>query len=142
MQFDPAVAAQDALTRSVASGELGEMASHIEEAEDTFSSSAGASAKEAYLTLQAIGAGLPKATAFQEFLIYITWQQVVEETIPSHFQKGVALCNGYLSQDESVQKNPVQISQIQELRKSFRAGLGLEEDDLDDYDDDVLHGGD
>ena len=70
MQFDPAVAAHDALKRSFSSEELGEWTSQIEEAEETFSSSAGASAKEAYLTLQSMGVDLPTATAFQEFLIF------------------------------------------------------------------------
>ena len=89
MNFDPAIAAQQALARSLKSEELREFHDKIAEAEDTFSSNAGPEAKHAFEELQAIGQQLPEAEAFQEFLIYITWQQVTEETIPQHFQTGL-----------------------------------------------------
>ena len=141
MQFDPAIAAQASFTRAQQAGELGPDLEPAREAEAIFSASAGREARDAYFALQALGARHPDAVAFQEFLIYITWQQVTEETIPAHFQRGAELCDRYLSRlarghDES------QADQIRELRKSFRAGLGLNDDDEADYDADTPQGGD
>ena len=82
----------------------------------------------------------PEAAAFQEFLIYITWQQVVEERIPSHFLKGVELCDRYL-QRWGREDWPV-VEQVSELRTSFRAGLGLKDDEADEYEQDTFKGGD
>ncbi len=141
MHFDPAIAAQASFTRAQASGELGDDLAQALEAEAIFSGSAGREARDAYFTLQALGARRPDAVALQEFLIYITWQQVTEETIPAHFQRGAELCDRYLGRlvrghDER------QAGQIRELRKSFRAGLGLSDDDETDYDADLPKGGD
>ncbi len=96
MNFDPAIAAQQALHRAQEADELGDLEDEITETEDTFSSDAGPEAKQAYERLQKIGEQLPHAQGFQEFLIYITWQQVTEETIPRHFQRGLQLCNQFL----------------------------------------------
>ena len=87
MNFDPAVTAREALTRAYVHDDLGDMQPDIEEAEETFSSEAGLEAKRAYETLIAIGETLPDARAFQEFLIFITWQQVTEEPFPAIFTK-------------------------------------------------------
>ncbi|MDE0505160.1 MAG: hypothetical protein OXI86_13865 [Candidatus Poribacteria bacterium] len=62
-----------------------------------FSSETGLEAKRAYETLIAIGEKLPQARSFQEFLIFITWQQATEETIPCHFHKGVQLTEHFLA---------------------------------------------
>ena len=141
MQFDPAIAAQVSFTRAQDSGELGPDLDRAREAEAIFSASAGREATAAYYTLLELGGRHPDAIAFQEFLIYITWQQVTEETVPAHFLKGAELCDRYLSRlarghDET------QAEQIRALRKSFRAGLGQGDDDDAEYDDDTPKGGD
>jgi hypothetical protein len=141
MQFDPAIAAQASFARAQASGELGDDLEQAQEAEAIFSGSAGREARDAYFALQALGARRPDAVALQEFLIYITWQQVTEETIPAHFQKGAELCDLYLSRLAGGH-DEVQVGQIRELRRSFRAGLGLSDDDESDYDADTPQGGD
>ncbi len=142
MQFDPAIAAQASFTRAQDSGELGGDLEQAREAEAVFSGSAGREATAGYFTLLALGERHPDAVSFQEFLIYITWQQVTEETIPAHFQKGAELCDRYLSRPDGG-PDGTQADQIRALRQSFRAGLGLqdEEDELD-YDADRPQGGD
>jgi hypothetical protein len=140
VQFDPAIAAQVSFTRAQASGELGLDLEKTIAAEAIFSESAGSEAKAAYFTLQEIGQRHPDATALQE-LIYITWQQVTEDTIPAHFQRGADLCDRYLSRLEEGH-DTMQAEQIRELRRSFRAGLGQDEDDEAGYEEDSLKGGD
>jgi len=141
LQFDPAIAAQASFTRAQNSGELGPDLEQARAAEAIFSASAGREATAAYYTLLELGERHPDAIAFQEFLIYITWQQVAEETIPAHFQKGAALCDRYLSR-LARGHDTIQAEQIRELRRSFRAGLGLREDDEPAYDEDTFKGGD
>ena len=141
MQFDPAIAAQVSFTRAQAAGELGPDLEQAREAEAIFSGSAGREATAGYFALLELGERHPDAVSFQEFLIYITWQQVTEETIPAHFLKGAELCDRYLSRlarghDET------QAEQIRALRRSFRAGLGQSDDDDAEYDADTPKGGD
>ena len=139
MNFDPSIAARQSLQLSEENGELGPDLEAVLDAEATFSASAGPDARAAYRTLLDIGARHPDAGAFQACLIYITWQQAAEDPIREHFQTGASLCDRYLAahRDES------HTSQIRELRASFRAALGLEEeDDQHDYDADVFKGGD
>lgn len=125
MQFDAALAAQDAFGQS--ESELGSDWETAVQLEDTFSSNAGATAREAYEGLLALAERYPKAHSFHAFCIYITWQQVTEETIAHHFQTGVRLSEAYLaSLDGKDQRN---IDYVTELYESFRAGLGLEEED-------------
>jgi hypothetical protein len=125
MQFDAALAAQQAFHQSEA--ELGPDWDTAVELEDTFSSNAGATAREAYEGLLTLAQQHPKAHSFQAFCIYITWQQVTEETIAHHFQTGMRLSEVYLaSVDEKEQRD---IDYVTELYESFRAGLGLEEED-------------
>jgi hypothetical protein len=140
MNFDPAIAAQNAFQRAQLSGELGDDLEAVCDAEARFSSSAGPEASAAYEELQAIGARRPEAEAFQAFLIYITWQQVTEETIPRHFVRGGELCDRYLARHGRSDTSEGQ--RVAALRASFRAGLGLETDEDDDYDRDVFKGGD
>lgn len=141
MQFDPAIAAQASFARARASGELGPDLEQAQEAEEIFSGSAGRAASAGYFTLQGLGERHPDAAAFQEFLIYITWQQVTEETIAAHFQRGMELCDRYLRR-LAPGHDATQADQIRELRRSFRAGLGLDDDDEAGYDEDTLTGGD
>jgi hypothetical protein len=141
VQFDPAIAAQASFTRAQESGELGHDLEQAREAEETFSGSAGREATAGYFALLELGERYPDAVSFQEFLIYITWQQVTEETIPANFQRGADLCDRYLSRLERGH-DEIQADQIRELRRSFRAGLGQGEDDEAGYDEDTLQGGD
>ncbi len=125
MRFDPALAAQAAFRQAEA-----ELASDWEaavELEETFSSNAGATAREAYEGLLALARYYPHAYSFHAFCIYITWQQVTEETIVRHFETGMKLCEAYLASREARTERDVE--QIEELYGSFKAGLGLEEQD-------------
>ncbi len=143
MDFDPALEAQAALQRCRDCGELGERLEEAEALESTFSSSAGPEATDAYRRLIELGAACPQARGFREFLIYITWQQVTEHTVPVYFREGARLCDEFLSgRDESMTART--LAQVQSLRRSFRNGLGLtDEDDLDEeYNRDSFKGGD
>lgn len=145
MHFDPAIAAQAAFQQVLASGVLGLEADAAIEAEATFSASAGSDAKAAYTALQELGRRFPDAHRFQEFLIYITWQQVTEETIPVHFRTGLDLCTRYLARvGRTLAHDDKNLGQVLALRESFRGGLGLAEDDdhEGEYDKDVFKGGD
>jgi len=125
MRFDPALAAQEAFHQ--ADVELGVDWDTAVDLEDTFSSNAGSTAREAYEGLLALAQQYPNAHSFQAFCIYITWQQATEETIARHFETGLKLCETYLASREARTKRDVE--QIEELYGSFRAGLGLEEED-------------
>lgn len=127
MQFDPALAAQQAFSRAEAHDELGADWDEAAEAEATFSSNAGSTARAAYEQLLALAARYPKAHFYQAFCIFITWQQVTEETIAHHFQTGITLCEAYLVSRES--KDAQDIENVTELYGSFRDGLGLNEED-------------
>jgi hypothetical protein len=140
MQFDAALAAQDAFGQSEV--ELGSDWDTAVELEETFSSNAGATAREAYEGLLTLAQQYPNAHSFQAFCIYITWQQVTEETIARHFETGLKLSEAYLVSHEG--KNSRDIECVTELYGSFRAGLGLEEqDELQiEYKRDTPKGGD
>ena len=125
MQFDAALAAQDTLQESEA--ELGADWDRAVELEGTFSSNAGATARDAYEQLLALADQHPKAHAFQAFCIYITWQQVTEETIARHFQTGLRLSEAYLASPDG--KDARHLAYVAELLESFRGGLGLDEED-------------
>ena len=125
MQFDAALAAQIAF--QTAEAELGSDWETAVEFESTFSSNAGATGREAYEGLLALAQRYPAAHSFHAFCIYITWQQATEETIERHFQTGMRLCEAYLVSRDARERKEVE--QIEELYGSFRAGLGLEEED-------------
>jgi hypothetical protein len=127
MQFDPALAAQQAFSRAETNNELGADWNDATEAEATFSSNAGATARAAYEQLLVLAARYPKAHSFQAFCIFITWQQVTEETIAHHFQTGLRLCETFLASADGKPRSDVE--QITELYGSFRDGLGLDEED-------------
>ncbi len=140
MRFDPALAAQQAFHQSEA--ELDSDWDRAVELEDIFSGNAGTTAREAYEGLLALALQYPKAHSFQAFCIYITWQQVTEETIARHFETGLKLSESYLASHEG--KHPRDLECVAELYGSFRAGLGLEEqDELQvEYKRDTPKGGD
>ncbi len=140
MRFDPALAAQEAFRQ--AQTELGSDWDTAVELEETFSSNAGTTAREAYEGLLALGQQYPNAHSFQTFCIYITWQQATEQTIAHHFETGMKLCEAYLASREAHARRDIE--QIEELYGSFRAGLGLEEqDELQlEYKRDTPKGGD
>lgn len=127
MQFDPALAAQQAFSRTESNHELGTDWDAAAEAEVTFSSNAGSTARAAYEQLLALAARYPTAYSFQAFCIFITWQQIAEETIAHHFQTGLRLCENFLASPDG--KHRDDFEQITELYGSFRDGLGLDEED-------------
>ena len=140
MNVDPALAAQQAFSRSET--ELGADWDRAVELEETFSSNAGATARDAYEQLIALARRYPQARSFQAFCIYITWQQVTEQTIAHHFETGVELCKAYLASTDG--KDGRDVEQITELYESFRAGLGLEDEDetQQEFRRDTVKGGD
>ena len=125
MQFDAALAAQETFRR--AQSELGSDWDRAVALEDTFSSNAGSTAREAYEGLLSLAAHYPNAHSFQAFCIFITWQQVTEETIAHHFQTGLRLCQTFLASPNG--KHQADVEQIMELYGSFRDGLGLDDED-------------
>ena len=125
MQFDAALAAQDTLQE--AQSELGTDWDQAVELEETFSSNAGTTARDAYEQLLALATRHPQAHRDHAFCIYITWQQVTGQTIVRHFETGMTLSEAYLASPEG--KDPRHLGHVTELLESFRAGLGLDEED-------------
>ncbi len=142
MQFDPAIAAQQALHRAEEHGELGTLQQEVIDAEEAFSVDEGEEARQAYERLQAFGNQLPETRYFQEFLIYITWQQVTAETIPKHFRKGADLCSEFIQRLGGTLEGSTTLSQVRDIQDSFRGGLGEQDHTLPEYDEDAFHGGD
>jgi hypothetical protein len=140
MNFDPAITAWQAFTRVQASNELGEELEAAVAAQERFSSGAGGETSDAYRELVAIGVRHPEASMFQEFLVYTTWCHLMDETVPEHFQRGVALCQALLQRDLGWDAERLQ--RLQSIGRSFRAGLGEKSEDVMDYDADTLKGGD
>lgn len=143
LSFDPAIAAQAAFQRAHARHELKADGTLACELEATFSSSAGEEAAQAYRRLLTLGERHPDACAFQEFLIYSTWQQAAEEPVAEHFRCGLELCDRFLVRVETAD-TARSFAQIRSLRVSFRSALGdTEQDEIgDEYDRDVFKGGD
>ena len=140
MQFDPAVAAQQAFAKARSSAELGGELATAVEAEERFSTSAGDEASVAYRELVAIGGRHPEASFFLEFLVYTTWCHLMDETVPEHFKRGLALCRRLLRQNPGDESERFQ--RLRAIQQSFRAGLGGQPEELIDYDADTLKGGD
>ena len=142
MLFDPALAAQDAFRH--AEVELGSDWDTAVELEETFSTNAGSTAREAYEGLLSLASRHPNAYSFQAFCIYITWQQVTEETIPRHFRTGVKLCEQFLPIAAGHPSLAQDVAQIRELYQSFEAGLGVGNADehQEELDRDTFKGGD
>ena len=143
MHFDPAIAAQQALHHAEEEGELGDLVSDICEAEEIFSTDQGPEAKRAFDTLQQLGAQLPQAQHLQEFLIYITWQQVTEGPLARYFQHGLELCDQFLDRFGKETEGTPTHHQILAIRESFQGGLGIETEDLiQEHEEDAFQGGD
>ena len=143
LPFDPAIAAQGAFQLARRRNELsldGELACELEA---TFSASAGKEAAQAYRRLLTLGERHPEAQAFQEFLIYSTWQQAAEEPIAEHFRCGLELCGRFLIRAET-DGTARSFVQVRALRDSFRSALGDKEQDEigEEYDRDAFKGGD
>ncbi len=125
MRFDPALAAREAFEE--AASELGPDWDQAVELEETFSSQAGPVARGAYDALLALAARHPDAHSFHAFCVYITWQQVTEEPSSQHFETGRRLAERYLTTVD--RKKEEHLARVAELLSSFRAGLGLDEED-------------
>lgn len=143
LPFDPAIAAQAAFQLARTRNELnldGELACELEA---TFSANVGEEAVQAYRRLLTLGERHPDAHAFQEFLIYSTWQQAAEEPIAEHFRCGLELCSRFLIRAETA-GTARSFAQVRALRGSFRSALGDKEHDEigDEYDRDAIKGGD
>src|SRR5689334_20775953 len=117
MTFDASIAAQQALQRVQTAGEVGADIVQVLDAESIFSSGVGDEAGAAYALLQSIGERYQQAQFFQAFLIYITWQQFVEETSAQHAHTGLSLSERYLA---TWKNNDDHAGYIQELRTSFQ----------------------
>jgi hypothetical protein len=146
LPFDPAVAAHLAFQLSQTRDELGAESVQAEEWEAAFSASTGDDATQAYRQLLTLGEGHPRARAFQEFLIYSTWQQCAEDPIAEHFQKGLKLCDRFLAGAQT-SENPAEgrsFTQVRALRVSFLNALGIKEQDEvgEEFDRDAFKGGD
>jgi hypothetical protein len=142
MKFDTAIEAQEALNRAQAAGDLGEDLDLAIEAEERFASSAGQDSVDAYEALLKIGKAHPEARAYLEFLIYTTWNYVIELPSPGRFKKGLGLCDRYLKMAAN-KADPTQLNQIRELRQSFLNGLGRTDDHaMDEFEEDALSGED
>jgi hypothetical protein len=139
MQFDPAVAAQQAFARARAASELGGELAVAIEAEERFSSTAGDDASAAYRELVEIAARHPEASYFLEFLVYATWCHLMDETVAEHFKRGVALCGQLLRRELG---DAERVTRLRSIEQSFRAGLGEKPEDLMEYGKDSLKGGD
>jgi len=143
MNFDPAVSARQAFQQAEEQGELGELEDDILEAEETFSSVQGPDATRAYKALQEFGERMPQARYFQEFLIYITWQQVTEGPLPEFFQKGLELSDQFLERFSQDVVNTPSHANVLGIRQSFQAGLGIEtEEVVEEHEEDAFAGGD
>ena len=140
MNFDPAITAWQAFARVQASNELGEELAAAIAAQEQFSSGMGEETSDAYHELVAIGVRHPEAIAFGEFLVYTTWCHLMDETVPEHFRRGVALCQAMLQRDLGWDADRLQ--RLRAMERSFRAGLGEKSEDVMDYDADTLKGGD
>ena len=143
MNFDPAIAARRALELAEQHGELGAREDDILETEETFSSIQGPAATRAYKALQHHGESLPDARYFQEFLIYITWQQVTEGPLPEFFEQGLKLSDQFLARFTKDIVNTPSHDHVQAIRQSFQAGLGIEtEEVIEEHEEDSFAGGD
>jgi hypothetical protein len=142
MNFDTAIAAQEAFKRAQSAGELDEDLDLAIEAEERFASSTGQDSIEAYEALLKMCETHPTATAFLAFLIFTTWNYVIELPSPNRFKKGLELCNRYLKGATGETDN-AQLKQVRELRHSFLNGLGQTDDEgVEEYDEDAFAGGD
>ena len=120
MNFDPAIAAHHALQQAEEQGELGDFETEILEAEEIFSTVQGPKATAAFEVLQGFGEKIPQSQRFQEYLIYITWQQVTEGPLARYFQHGLDACNRFLEQfGQKIEGTPT-LQHVLAIRESFQ----------------------
>lgn len=140
MNIDPSIAAWQAFTRAQASGEVGEELEAAVAAEERFSSGSGDERTEAYHELVAIGGRHPRAGAFGEFLVFITWSLLMDEPVREHFERGLSLCRDVIGRDAG--DDPERLRRLRAMEHSFRGGLVEMAEDLMGYDADTLKSGD
>jgi len=140
IQFDPAIAAQQAFSTTRSSAELGNDLEAAVAAEERFSNNAGDEAAEAYRELLAIGARHPEASYFLEFLVYATWTHLMDETTPENFRRGLDLCRNLLQSGSLIDASRVE--RLRAIEQSFKGGLGEKSEDVMGYDADLPKGGD
>ncbi len=143
LPFDPAIEAQAAFRRAQEGHELGPDAVPAQELEAAFSENAGEEATEAYRGLLALGERHPEAGAFQEFLIYSTWQQATEDPVAEHFHRGRDLCARFLART-TPDGSEKSLARVRSLRSSFLNALGEKAHDEigEEFDRDAFKGGD
>jgi hypothetical protein len=143
LSFDPAIEAQAAFQLAQARNELGPDGELARDLEAVFSGSAGEDAALAYRRLLVLGESHGDARAFQEFLIYSTWQQAAEDPIPEHFHRGRDLCARFLAREQAAGDGN-SLVRVQALRTSFLDAIGEREQDEigEEYDRDAFKGGD
>ncbi len=143
MNFDPAIAAHQALQQAEEQGELGDFEDEILESEEIFSTIQGPKATAAFDVLQGFGEKLPQSRWYQEYLIYITWQQVTEGPLAQYFQHGLDASNRFLEQFAKEIEGTPTLQHILAIRESFQGGLGIEtEEVIPEYEEDAFAGGD
>lgn len=143
MNFDPAIAAHQALQQAEQQRELGDFETAILEAEEIFSTVQGPKATAAFEVLQGFGEKLPQSQRFQEYLIYITWQQVTEGPLARYFQHGLDASNRFLEQFAKEIEGTPTLQHIMAIRESFQGGLGMETQEVvPEYEEDSFAGGD
>ncbi len=143
MNFDPAIAAHQALQQAEESGELGDYEDDILEAEEIFSTIQGPKATAAFEVLQGFGEKLPHSQRFQEYLIYITWQQVTEGPLTRYFQQGLDASDRFLEQFAKEIEGTPTLQHILAIRESFQGGLGIETQEvIPEHEEDAFAGGD
>ncbi len=143
MNFDPAIAAHQALQQAEEQGELGDFEDDILESEEIFSTIQGPKATAAFDVLQGFGEKLPQSRWYQEYLIYITWQQVTEGPLAQYFQHGLDASNRFLEQFAKEIEGTPTLQHILAIRESFQGGLGIEtEEVIPEYEEDAFAGGD
>ncbi len=143
MNFDPAIAAHEALQQAEEQGELGDFEDDILEAEETFSTIQGPKATAAFDVLQGFGQQLPQARWYQEYLIYITWQQVTEGPLARYFQHGLDASNRFLERFAKEIEGTPTLEHILAIRESFQGGLGIETQEvIPEHEEDAFAGGD
>ena len=140
MEFDTSIASGRMFELVQASDELGDELETVLEAEERFSNSVGEEAATAYRELVAVGDRHPDADLFKEYLVYITWNHLMDETYPEHFRRGLTLSRDLIRRDTGA--NGERLRRLQAMEESFRAGLGGKSEDLMDFDADLPKGGD
>ena len=126
MQFDAALAAQDTFRRAEA--ELGSDWDTAVELEDTFSSNAGSTAREAYEGLaRSCATAIPRPIPFMPSAFTLPGSRRRKRPLRIIFRQASGSVKTFLASPDG--KHRADVEQITELYGSFRDGLGLDEED-------------